>query len=119
MHPTPSPRCILREAQNLMTAQSGYLATGAADICDSKSVIYESTTYKDWFLPSRDELLLLYQMRDSIGGFVTEGTTAIHGYFSSTEETQNFATGVVFSTGEALTRGKSEECYVRAIRSFL
>ncbi|NCC12737.1 MAG: hypothetical protein EOM32_05115 [Spirochaetia bacterium] len=108
-----------RTIVDVMATVAGYIATGAADICDTKSVIFESTTYEDWFLPSRDELLLLYQMRDSIGGFVTEGTTAIHGYFSSTEETQNFATGVVFSTGEALTRGKSEECYVRAIRSFL
>nr|WP_321298815.1 chitobiase/beta-hexosaminidase C-terminal domain-containing protein [uncultured Sphaerochaeta sp.] len=108
-----------RTIVDVMTAQSGYVATGAADICDSKSVIYESTTYDDWFLPSRDELLLLYQMRDSIGGFVTEGDTAPLGYISSTEESNSFATGVVFSTGAAVTRAKDNLCYVRAIRSFL
>jgi hypothetical protein len=108
-----------RTIVDVMALVPSYLATGAADICDSKSVTYESTTYEDWFLPSRDELLLMYQHREAIGGFVTTGETAIHGYFSSTEETQNFAIGVGFSTGEAWTRDKSAECHVRAIRSFL
>ncbi|MEA4859956.1 MAG: chitobiase/beta-hexosaminidase C-terminal domain-containing protein, partial [Sphaerochaeta sp.] len=108
-----------RTIVDVMASVEGYIAAGAADVCDTKSVIFESITYDDWFLPSRDELLSMYQQREAIGGFVTTGDTAIHGYFSSTEESQNFATGVVFSTGEAWTRDKSGECHVRAIRSFL
>ena len=59
---------------------------------------YRGGGYIDWYLPSRDELNLLYQARDAIGGFATTG---IPGYWSSTQkggisftDFTNFAKGV-------------------------
>jgi hypothetical protein len=44
---------------------------------------YRGGGYIDWFLPSRDELNLLYQAKDVIGGFATSGHPT---YWSSTQK---------------------------------
>jgi hypothetical protein len=90
----------------------------------------------DWFLPSKDELNLLYQARDAIGGFATSG---IPGYWSSTQKGgisftnfTSFANGVtsarlqffytggtpVQSTGTITDTGIENVRRVRAIRIF-
>ena len=44
---------------------------------------YRGGGYMDWFLPSKDELNLLYQNREAVGGFATTGYPA---YWSSTQK---------------------------------
>ena len=68
--------------------------------------------YSDWYLPSKDELHILYLNRVAIGGF-TNNT-----YWSSSEENAFFAWCYLFfadSSGHQL-KGYTE--YVRAVRSF-
>ena len=48
---------------------------------------YRGGGYIDWFLPSRDELNLLYQAKDAIGGFATNQTPGVSpAYWSSTQK---------------------------------
>lgn len=68
--------------------------------------------YTDWFLPSRDELLKLYDNRAAIGGFsATE-------YWSSSEATATNAYVVNFSTGANSGIPKTSNKSVRPIRYF-
>lgn len=74
--------------------------------------------FGDWYLPSKDELNLLFAQRGTIGGFSTAN------YWSSTEPT--VAVGLVntnaeiqsFSTGTQSSQGKDLTALVRAIRRF-
>ena len=72
--------------------------------------------YDDWFLPSVDELIQMYQQKDAIGGF-----DSVY-YWSSTQMGANpesamevsFADGVFSSNAKYVFSGKR----VRAIRAF-
>jgi hypothetical protein len=70
------------------------LSSFAAGLANS----YRGGGYMDWYLPSKDELNLLYQNKDAVGDFATSG---IPGYWSSTQKGslnftkfENFANGV-------------------------
>lgn len=68
--------------------------------------------YTDWFLPSRNELQILYQNRVAIGSF----SSLI--YFSSSELSNNKAWYFSFATGSASDIDKTYPMGVRAIRAF-
>jgi hypothetical protein len=69
--------------------------------------------YTDWYLPSRDELNLLYTYKTEVGGFGT-GT-----YWSSTQATNNTAWIKSFSDGTSSSYFKNTMTYrVRAVRTF-
>ena len=89
----------------------------AAKICDD--LVLEG--YNDWFLPSKDELELVYQSRELIGGF--SQTT----YWSSSADAYNsggyypefkYAWNQNFISGSQSTSGKDNIYRVRAIREF-
>ena len=80
----------------------------AARICDDLVL----NGYDDWFLPSRDELNLMYLQRTVVGGF------ADHIYWSSSEYDANNAWDQWFYGGSQYNRTKSNTLYVRAIRAF-
>ena len=61
----------------------GKTAQYAAKLCRDFSTTVNTVVYNDWYLPSRDELNLLFRQRTIIGGFNT--TSGI--YWSSTETT--------------------------------
>ena len=84
----------------------------AARLCANYSVTASGITYGDWYLPSKDELLLLYQNKGVVGGFNTGG------YWSSTETSSLSASFVLFSNGSASTLDKDGGNSVRAIRAF-
>jgi hypothetical protein len=70
--------------------------------------------YDDWFIPSLDELSLLYSQRDTVGGFNTNW------YWSSSEWASNSALGrmVQFATGSPSSSAKDSDLTVRLIRAF-
>ena len=68
--------------------------------------------YSDWYLPSRDELSMLYSNKAFIGGF------AAANYWSSSESASNSAWGQVFGVGNQYPISKNSTYYVRAVRAF-
>lgn len=65
-----------------------------------------------WFLPSQDELNLLYQQKNVVQGFNGEW------YWSSTEYSSTKAMKKNFFTGVELAESKNRKIRVRAIRTF-
>jgi hypothetical protein len=73
---------------------------------------YEYGGFDDWFLPSKDELNLMYQKRGVIGGF------ASNIYWSSSEFFSNLAWYQYFSNGYQFSTFKFSYVRVRACRAF-
>jgi hypothetical protein len=68
--------------------------------------------YSDWYLPSTDELNLLYGQKATVGGFGGGS------YWSSTQVSANNAYGKNFTSGIQTSILKNQTQNVRAIRSF-
>ena len=81
--------------------------TTAADIADA----YTLNGYYDWFLPSKDELELLYQQKNYVGGFVGV-------YWSSSEHSSDAAWFRNFTDNWRNVAGKDNIIGVRAVRAF-
>jgi hypothetical protein len=81
----------------------------AAKLCND--LIEEG--YNDWYLPSSDELTMMYNNRVLIGNF----DSSIY-YWSSTEYDNNGAMYLNFSTGGLTYTNKVSNIAVRAIRRF-
>ena len=98
---------------NFMMAQTGFTG-GAAKVCDDYINTETGTgVYNDWFLPSKDELNLLYTQKTAIGGFDW------YVYWSSSEGSATNAVSQRFSTGEVYYDSKgAATSHVRAVRSF-
>jgi len=85
--------------------------TYAAKVCDNLNI----NGYEDWFLPSKDELYLLYDnlYNNDIGNLQSKL------YWSSTEISDYAAESLDFSDGHWwYNEAKDDANYVRAIRSF-
>jgi hypothetical protein len=98
-------------AQNTADIVAGCPQSGiAAKICNELSL----NGYDDWFLPSRDELNLMYTNLHvaGLGGF------ASYYYWSSTEGDDVYAIMLNFSNGTVSGFDKSTVYNVRAVRSF-
>ena len=80
----------------------------AAKICDDLDL----GGYADWFLPSKDELNALYEQRDTVGGF------ASNTYWSSSEDSANYAWIQTFNNGFQYSFTKGIDQRVRAVRAF-
>ena len=99
-------------------------SVSAAAYCHSLNVtLYDSTIndsiiYDDWFLPSKDELNLMYlnigpgSSIGNIGGFSSDIYWSSSNYYFNTAWRQSFL------AGHQDTYLKSYECNVRAIRAF-
>jgi len=68
--------------------------------------------YSDWYLPSEEELDLLYDRKNSVGGF--SGLV----YWGSTEHNATTAALQFFDDGYQLNASKGTSARVRAIRAF-
>lgn len=64
-----------------------------------------------WRLPTKDELNLIYENKDVVGGF------ANNVYWSSTENATNYAWLQDFSNGPQSNASKNYPLYVRAVRA--
>lgn len=73
---------------------------------------YKGGGYSDWYLPSKDELNLLYLARKKVGGF------GDYYYWSSSEYFEEFVWLQNFNLGNLANGGKNYGNRVRAIRSF-
>ncbi len=101
-------------SQNTATIMATCSDAGiGARLCDD----YTSGGYSDWYMPSKDELTLLYNNKNTIGGFATSGTRPI--YWSSSQSDANFVHSRWFSDGFQGTFSKNNAYRVRPIRSFL
>ena len=100
---------------------------GAAPCCDAnwsdaKAIVNDASKhdangakFNDWRLPTRDELMLIYYQRDSIGGF----TDTLY-YWSSAELDNYYAWGQLFWYGDGSQENypKTTRSNVRAVRAF-
>jgi len=104
-------------AQNTIDIEAGCATAGtAADICANLVL----SGYTDWFLPSKDELNLMYQ---NIGqgnalGLGNVGGFANNSYWSSTEYNANNVWTQNFTSSGPTVLLKSNPLYVRAVRAF-
>jgi hypothetical protein len=96
-------------------------ATYAARICNEKSLLINSAFQSGWYLPSSEELQMMYRNRSTInttalanGGSVFTNDL----YWSSTEESNFWAKTVSFSYGGVTGQNKNALYRVRAIRAF-
>ena len=96
-------------------------STYAARICNELQVTEGGKTYGDWYLPSKEELNLMYQNKATI-----DATAGVNGgsgfasayYWSSTEYLNLYAWGQVFGNGYQDGNGKDYAGRVRAVRAF-
>jgi hypothetical protein len=84
--------------------------SSAAGFCEAE---YVNGGYPPTFLPSKDELDLMYQQRSMIGGFESDGN-----YWSSSEMDNSFAWELPFGSGVMNYEKKDTNFYVRRIFSF-
>jgi uncharacterized repeat protein (TIGR02543 family) len=97
--------------QNTIDIENGCPTAGiAARLCTS----YDGGGYDDWFLPSRDELNLMYENLKvaGVGGFAGDR------YWSSSEVNATHARDQDFSNGGQHSNYKSLTLRVRAVRAF-
>lgn len=90
------------------------LENKAADECSNYSIVNGGVTYDDWFLPSKDELNLMYiNLREQgIGGFADGLYWSSSEYDAGNAWLQNFLNGNQSYYGKHVTTG------VRAVRAF-
>lgn len=86
----------------------------AANVCNG----YEINGVSDWYLPSEQELTMLYNQMSLLEA--QQGFTAFQDakYWSSTEQDQDNAYNKHFGNGTDAFSLKSTPCFVRGIRSF-
>ena len=83
-----------------------------AKLASDYEVTVDGVTYDDWFLPSKDELNLLYLNNEAVGGFANGN------YWSSTAVDNFGAWRHSFSNGGQYDYGSSGTYRVRAVRYF-
>ena len=96
-------------AQNTAAILAGCAETGAAaKLADA----YTLNGYTDWFLPSKDELNLLYCQKGVVGGFASSL------YWSSSQLDSSLAWSQNFNDGAQYSSLKASAARVRAVRAF-
>jgi len=85
-----------------------------AGLCANLVVNDNGINYGDWYLPSKEELDLMYDNLHvaGFGGF-TSGF-----YWSSTEHDNGYSWAQLFGNGAQVPANKNDNLYVRAVRSF-
>ena len=111
-------------SQNTIDIEAGCTETGtAADICANLTL----GGYSDWFLPSKDELNLIWtNLADSDGDGSNNGPSdpnnlggfAVSNYWSSSEPDSSFAWAQNFLIVSQDPNLKTNYLYVRAVRAF-
>ncbi len=87
-------------------------ATYAARICQDYSVTSGNVTYQDWYLPSLEELNLLYLQKNIVGGLGNSN------FWSSSESVSNLSWIKFFWDGNTICSAKNNAFMVRPVRAF-
>jgi hypothetical protein len=93
----------------------------AARICNELQVTEDGKTYGDWYLPSKEELNLMYQNKATINTTARANggsDFAISYYWSSSEGNSDDAWMQDFDQGYPINDNKYYVLYVRAVRAF-
>ena len=93
---------------NAIVAALGTSGNYAAKVCYSLVL----NGYSDWYLPSRDELYLVYKNKNNINSNLK------YNYWSSTQKDSISSWELDFETGHFAAWATSTEIQVRAIRTF-
>ncbi|MCH7987580.1 MAG: DUF1566 domain-containing protein [Planctomycetes bacterium] len=96
-------------------------ATYAARVCAELQVTEGGKTYGDWYLPSKQELNLMYQNKAAIDATATANggvAFATNYYWSSTEFDFSLAWIQHFNNGGQYNGFKNVTSYVRSVRAF-
>lgn len=96
-----------------LNTERSIVTLGAGNYAAQLCANYAGGGYGDWFLPSVNELSILYSQQQVVGSFSTSSS-----YWSSTETGVPTATVVDFSNGATSNTLKSLQHNVRAIRAF-
>lgn len=107
----------------IIIANQGYgdASTYAARICNELEITEGGKSYGDWYLPSVEELNLMYENKAAINATATaNGGSAFASdhYWSSSENFYGDAMKLSLSTGEKSSHTKSGSFRVRAVRAF-
>jgi len=97
----------------LIIAELGSETGKAAQAC----VNYANNGFKDWFLPSKDELYQIFDKRNYIGNIDINS----YWYWSSTENYNNSYQSTYYRYSSGIKDGntsRNDTCHVRAIRAF-
>lgn len=109
---------------NIPAAQSSAIGSGqsntnailaactTAGVCAQLCNDFVHNDFSDWYMPSIDEVSLMYAVKDSLPAL------AAGRYWSSTQVNSDQAQIRDFTTGEILFMPKSSGRYVRAVRTF-
>lgn len=93
----------------------------AAQICNDLQITEGGKTYGDWYLPSKEELDLMFQNKATIDATATSnGGSAFASavYWSSTEDSSNNAWYQHLNLGNQISNNKIFTVRVRAVRAF-
>jgi uncharacterized protein (TIGR02145 family) len=93
----------------------------AAKLCADYTVTECGVTYDDWYLPSKNELAKLYEMKKlGFGDFANNSYWSSTDYLSGSGSSSSsfYARGLTFQYGGEFYADKSTTQYVRAIRAF-
>ena len=109
----------------LIIAKVGYASfvSYGAFICSKLNITEGGKTYGDWYLPSRSELILMYDNKAIIDSTATAngGSAFISDNYWSSNQEQNLddnAYQLHFGTGILTDVDKSNYTYIRAVRAF-
>jgi sensor c-di-GMP phosphodiesterase-like protein len=106
----------------LIVAKQGHMSiVYAAGACASLKVGFKGVLYGDWYLPSIDELNMMYNERETINATaLANGGRAFEAdlYWSSTEENQDLAYRRSFVIDYVTEYVKDSKSAVRPIRAF-
>ena len=106
----------------IITANQGSNSNDyAAGICANLTVTEGGKTYGDWYLPSKEELDLMYNNKSTIDATaIANGGSGfdLGDYWSSTEYNSSDAWFQFFHIGSQNIDDKSVTYYVRAVRGF-
>jgi hypothetical protein len=93
----------------------------AAQICNDLQITEDSKSYGDWYLPSKEELYLMYQNKSTINATATANSGSgfeSAWYWSSTEVSRGLARAQNFDSGGQGSTTSAMANRVRAIRAF-
>ena len=97
------------------------LNTYAAYLCNALELKENGKSYGDWYLPSTNELIIMYQNKDAINSTAkANGGNDIQNdnYWSSNDYTDQEAEYINFASGNFGRMNKKNSLKVRAIRRF-